>query len=170
MNFEAGDAVVHPVRGAGVVTKVQERKLHGRIDTYYTIKLLGHNPSKLMIPVETAIQLGVRHAVSKSDLERLWDVILSEPEDLPDPYKARYKVLRERLETGDVFQIAEVIRDMAWRQHEEGRLNVKGKRMYEKAIKLVAGEMAAIKDIDFETSELQIRAKLAEQIAPTATA
>lgn len=160
MLFKTGDAVVHPIRGAGIVMSVEERKWHGGKDRYYRIRLLGHPSTKLMIPTTAARQIGLRRAISKSKLGKLWHVLHSDPRKLPGDHKERYQVLKDRLATGDVFQVAEVVRDMAWRQHRENRLTTVGKQLYKQAIRLLAGEIAVTLGVGFEDAEVEVRQRL----------
>jgi CarD family transcriptional regulator len=164
--FKAGDAIVHPVRGAGVVVRIEEREWRGGANLYYRIKLMGQPTSSLMVPISTAETIGLRRAVSRSKLDRVWRVLRSDPGTLPTDHKDRYQVLEDKLHAGDVLQVAEAVRDMAWRQKQEGSLTTRGKRMYEEGMMLLAGELAASQDIDLMDAEAQIRAKLGESLMP----
>jgi len=162
--FEVGDAVVHPIRGAGFVTDIEELQRREGNREYYKIELLSQVPTNLMIPVESADSIGLRYAIRQSRLNRVWRVLCASPESLPSNYRARYKVVESKLETGDIFQIAEVVRDMAWRQKQEGSLNTRGKRMYEEGIRLLAGEIAAAQGIDLMDGEAQVRDRVWENL------
>jgi RNA polymerase-interacting CarD/CdnL/TRCF family regulator len=74
MNFEAGDAVVHCVRCAGVVVGFEERQWRGSSEMYYRIKLLNSPTSRLMIPASAAEEIGLRHPIPQSKLEQVWRV------------------------------------------------------------------------------------------------
>jgi CarD family transcriptional regulator len=159
--FDTGDAIVHPTRGVGVVVDIQERQWQGSSSQYYQIELLGSEPSlKLMIPIEEADELGLRRAIRQSEVEQVWRVLRSEPEDLPKNHKTRHKLLKEKLHTGDVFQVAEVLRDLTWRQREEDHLTTRGKRIYKEALTFLAAEIAAVQGIDVSESKTQIREQL----------
>jgi CarD family transcriptional regulator len=164
--FKEGDAVVHPIRGAGVVKCVEERQWRGAEALYYRIGLLSQPGSNLMIPVGSAKQLGLRRAASRSRLLQVWKVLGTDPEGLPIEHKERYQLLEGKLHAGDVLQIAEAVRDMAWRRHREGRLTTRGKRMYEEGMTLLAGEIAAAKGIDISDAEAQVRDRLQESLEP----
>lgn len=159
--FNTGDAIVHPTRGVGVVVNIQEREWQGSNSQYYQIELLGREPSlKLMIPIEEADELGIRLAIRRSEVEQVWDVLRSSPEELPSNHKTRHKFLRDKLHAGDIFQVAEVLRDLTWRQKEEDHLTTRGKRIYKEALMFVAGEVAAAQDIDVAEAKTQIREEL----------
>ena len=162
--FKEGDAVVHPVRGAGVIECVEERQWRGSDALYYRIGLLSQPGSSLMIPVGSAKDLGLRRAVSRSRLSQVWKVLGTDPEKLPKEHKERYQLLDDKLHAGNVFQVAEAVRDMAWRRHREGRLTTRGKRMYEEGMTLLAGEIAATEGIDIADAEVQVRERLQESL------
>ena len=170
MTFKTGDAVFHPVRGAGMVTGIQDRKRDGEERSYYTIELLGHPGTKLMVPTNAAKEIGLRHAMSQTKLKKVWRVLRGDPTMLPKDHKDRYEVIQERLDTGDASEVAEAVRDMAWRRHREGKLTTRGKRIFEEAMMLLAGEIAAVQEIDVEEAEGQVRTQLRERLAPASAA
>ena len=127
--FKSGDAIVHPFRGAGVVVRIEERQWRGSNRQYYRIKLLGQLSSSLMIPVSTAETIGLRRAISQSNLSSVWRVLGANPGTLPTDHKERYQVLEDKLHTGDVLKVAAAVRDMTWRLQQVGRLTTRGKQM-----------------------------------------
>ena len=163
--FKAGDAVVHPIRGAGVIVDIVERRWRGEKTQYYRIDLLGQQGSSLMLPVKKAKTLGLRAAVSSPKLQHVWNVLDDAPDALPKKHKNRYRMLDEKIHTGEVLQVAEALRDVAWRRYEEGRLTTRDKRMYEKGLALLAGEIAATEGIEIEEAEATIKSKLQESFA-----
>ncbi len=164
MKFTTGDTVVHPIRGAGVVERIVERTWHGSTELYYRIKLLGQSGTMLMIPTSVAEKLGMRCAISRSKMEQLWSVLLAAPVNLPDEHKELQQFLQDKLGTGDIFQVAEVVRDMAWRQWKT-RLGATAKQLYEEGIRLLVGEIAATQGIEFVDAETQVRARLREHLS-----
>ncbi|NIV28138.1 MAG: hypothetical protein GWN58_01125 [Anaerolineae bacterium] len=165
--FEAGDAIVHPVRGVGVVERIEKRQWHGSSDLYYRIRLLSEQTTSLMVPVNAAETLGLRRAIPPSKLKHVWRVLCADPGMLPDNHKRRYELLKGKLRGGDILQVAEVVRDTAWRQEQEGRLTTVGKRLYKKGIGLLAGEIAAAQGVDLAAAEIEVRERLKERISPT---
>ncbi|HET91618.1 MAG TPA: hypothetical protein ENN99_12900 [Chloroflexi bacterium] len=158
--FKTGEAIVHPIRGAGVVECIEKRQWQGRQSLYYRIKLLSHPSSSLMIPIANAEIIGLRRAILPSELSRVWRVLHAPPRTLPPDHKERYQILEDKLRTGDILQVAEAMRDMTWRQQQEGSLTTRGKRMYEEGMLLLAGEIAATQGIELIEAEAQVREKL----------
>jgi CarD family transcriptional regulator len=164
MKFATGDAIVHPIRGAGVVEHIVERTRHGNTESYYRIRLLGQSGTMLMIPTSVTEKLGMRCAISQSDIKRLWRILLATPRRLPNRYKELRYLLQGKLGTGDIFQVAEAVRDMAWRQRET-HLSATIKQLYEEGIRLLVGEIAATQDIEFADADSQFRARLREHMS-----
>lgn len=163
--FKTGDAVVHPVRGAGVVERVEEREGNGSDGTYYRIRLLGQPVTKLVVPIDAAGSLGLRRAISQSGVRQLWQVLLADPSKLPRDHKTRCQMVKDKLSSGDTFDVAEAVRDMAWRRRREGHLSITGRRMYEDGLRFLAGEIAAALGVDFADAERQLRGKLLESLS-----
>ena len=170
MAFKAGDAVFHPARGAGRVTGIKDRKRDGEKSSYYTIELLGQPGTRLMIPTSSAKEIGLRHAMSQAKLEKVWRLLRGDPQKLPQDHKDRYAVIEEKLQTGDAFEVAEAVRDMAWRRRQEGKLTTRGKRIYEEAMMLLAGEIAAVQEIEVKEAEGQVNERLQERLTPVPAA
>jgi CarD family transcriptional regulator len=164
--FEIGDAVVHPVHGAGVVTDIEKLQRRGGSKEYYRIELLGQGRTSLMIPVKAAKARELRYAIQQSRLNRVWRVLRAAPEKLPAYYKERYELVKSKLRTGDLLQVAGAVRDMAWRRKREGSLNTRGKRMYEEGIRLLAGEIAAAQGTDLADAEARVSGRLWESLHP----
>lgn len=164
--FKAGDAIVHPIRGAGVVERVVERQWRGSNDLYYRIKLLSQPGTKLMIPTGAAEKLGLRPAIPRARLKKVWRVLSADPKTLPDKHKERYALLQDKLHAGDVFRVAEAVRDMTWRRQRRGNLTTTGKRLYEEGMGILAGEIAAVQGLDMGDAEAQVRERLSESLSP----
>ncbi|MGC9400339.1 MAG: CarD family transcriptional regulator [Anaerolineae bacterium] len=160
--YQIGDAVVHPTRGAGIVVDIVERSMGNRVVPYYKIELLSKTSTRLMIPTERAGELGLRPAISEEDLTRVWRILTSKPEKLPTHSRKRYNYLKEKIEQLDISQIAEVIRDVLWMQSEEGGLKTRDRSIYQEAIKFLAGEIAAVKNISLTEAENEIKRRVLE--------
>jgi CarD family transcriptional regulator len=164
MKFTTGDAIVHPIRGAGVVERIVERTWQGDAESYYRIRLLGQSGTTLMVPTSVTEKLGMRCAISRSDIEKLWRILLATPRRLPNKYKELRYLLQGKLGTGDIFQVAEAVRDMAWRQRKT-HLSASIKQLYEEGIRLLVGEIAAARGIEFADADALFRARLKEHLS-----
>jgi RNA polymerase-interacting CarD/CdnL/TRCF family regulator len=168
MTFELHDAVVHPNYGTGVISEIKERHIFGQGKTYYSIDLLSEPGTTVMVPVGKEDSFGLRPPVSQKGVNRLWRILRAKPDDLPTDHKARYAVIEEKLQDGDFFQIAEAVRDLAWRREEKRRLTTVGKRLYDTGMGFLAAELAAVQGSDVDVAEAQIAEKLEASIARAA--
>jgi CarD family transcriptional regulator len=167
--FEIGDAVVHPAKGAGIITDVRRMPgLRGKLQCYKIEMVDERTKTVLMIPVERAVDAGLRPAISEAGLGRVWGVLTAIPQELPIEHKERYKLLMEKLETGNVTQIAEVIRDLEWRRInvDNKKLNVPGQRIYDRAMRLLTGELAVSQEISVQTAKVQVEDMLGKSLEP----
>ena len=168
MTFHIRDAVVHPNYGTGVITEIRERHILGQGKRYYSIDLLGEPGTTVMVPVGKEERVGLRPPISKKGLSRLWRILRAKPEDLPSDHKKRYALIQEKLHEGDPFQIAEVVRDLAWRREEKRRLTTVGKRLYDTGLGFLASELAAVQGSDVDAAEAQIAERLEASVASAA--
>ena len=158
MTFKPDDAVMHPIRGAGVVEGVEEREWLGSRTSYYRIALIYPPGTGLWIPVSTAEEVGLRCAISPSKLDQVWRVLRDDPEPLPDDHRERYRSLEQHLSSGHTLQIAKAVRDLAWRQKQRGRQT--GQQLYDRGMQLLAGEIAVTQGVSLVEAEAQIHARL----------
>ena len=165
MTFQVKEAVVHPQYGAGVITEIKERHTLARGKRYYSIDLLGEPGTTIMVPVGREESVGLRRPVAKTGLSRLWRVLRADPDALPTDHKERYELIEAKFQDCDFFQIAEVVRDLAWRREEKQRLTTVGKRLYETGMGFLASELAAVQGSDVGTAEAQIAERLEASVA-----
>jgi CarD family transcriptional regulator len=160
MQLKQGDSVMHPARGAGTIVQIEERSWQGAATQYYVIEMLDQPRSTLRVPVSRADELGLRPTLPADQLQTVWEVLGSDSESLPDDHKARITALTDRFAKGGALHIAEVVRDLAGWQHENGRLNTAGEQLFRKGLRFLAMEVAATRGIDLERAEHQVRSHL----------
>jgi CarD family transcriptional regulator len=164
MTFQVGETVVHPQYGAGVITEILERRSLGPVKRYYSIELLGDPQTTVMVPLDKEENVGLRKPIPKARLSRLWRILRGKPQALPDEHKERYAVIEGKLEEGDVFEIAEAVRDLAWRREEKRKLTTVGGRLYETGLGFIASELAGVQGSDVDTAQAQIAERLEASI------
>ena len=167
-NFEEGDNVVYPHHGAGVVLKKETKDLLGEKRDYLTIKIL-HNDMTVMVPCENAHRAGLRRVIDGEDVEKVIDVLTGEVSDMPKNWNRRFKYNREKIKTGDVFELAEVVRNLAIREWEKG-LSTGEKQMYTRAKKILASEFMYALGKDEEGAEAYLDELLEERFGAEASA
>jgi CarD family transcriptional regulator len=166
--FEEGDKVVYPHHGAGVVLKKQTKELMGEKREYLTIKIL-HNELTVMVPCENAGKAGLRRVIDEDDVKKVIGVLTDDVSDMPKNWNRRFKYNREKIKTGDVFELAEVVRNLAIREWEKG-LSTGEKQMYTRAKKILASEFMYALEKDEEQAEEYLDELLEERFAAKATA
>jgi CarD family transcriptional regulator len=159
--FSIGDAVIHPVLGAGFVTGRKKKQLLDKNLEYFEIEILGKNETKVMVPVENAVSLGLRHAISDDELNKVWQVLSSTAEELPDDNKKRKLVLNRRFETQETCQIAKLVRDLEWRKAQGKNINTTGRKLYDKAMDFLVREIAVAQDVQMRFAKVKVQEALA---------
>jgi CarD family transcriptional regulator len=166
--YQVGDNVVYPHHGAGVVLKKETRDMMGESRDYLTIKIL-HNDMTVMVPCENAHRAGLRRVIDEEQVRRVIDVLTGEVSEMPKNWNRRFKYNREKIKTGDVYELAEVVRNLAIREWEKG-LSTGEKQMYTRAKKILASEFMYALDKDEEGAEEYIDELLEERFGAKATA
>jgi CarD family transcriptional regulator len=166
MAFKIGDTIVHPDYGAGTITDIKELEfLDVEKKPYYSIQLLSQPETTVMVAVRNAGRMGLRPTVSQSRLSRIWRILRSQPKKLPSDHNKRYEILKDKLHSGNAFRIAEVLRDLAWRKERKRKWTIRGKRLYDRGIEFLAGEIASTRHGDVDAAEYQISRTLSQSIA-----
>jgi CarD family transcriptional regulator len=137
--YEVGDNVVYPHHGAGKVAGKEIKEVLGEKREYLTIKIL-HNDMTVMVPCENATRAGLRRVIGEDDVKRVLSVLRDDVSQMPKNWNRRFKHNREKIKTGDVFELAEVVRNLAIRESEKG-LSTGEKQMYTRAKKILASEL-----------------------------
>jgi CarD family transcriptional regulator len=164
--FEVGDNVVYPHHGAGVVLKREGKDLLGEKRDYLTIKIL-HNDMTVMVPCENAHRAGLRRVIDGEEVEKVINVLTGEVSEMPR--NRRFKHNREKIKTGNVFELAEVVRNLAIREMEKG-LSTGEKQMYTRAKKILASEFMYALGKDEDGAEAYLDNLLEERFGATASA
>ena len=151
IHFEVGDNVVYPHHGAGVVLKKETKDLMGESRDYLTINIL-HNNMTVMVPCENAGRAGLRRVIDEDDVKKVCGVLTDDVSDMPKNWNRRFKYNREKIKTGDVFELAEVVRNLAIRETEKG-LSTGEKQMYTRAKKILASELMYALEMEAEEAE-----------------
>ena len=148
--YKVGDKVVYPHHGAGTVVKKEKREVLGEQREYLTIKIL-HNDMTVMVPTENAALAGLRRVIDEETVKKVLAVLRDECSEMPKNWNRRFKHNRDKIKTGDIYELAEVVRNLAIREAEKG-LSTGEKQMYTRAKKILASElMYALEKTEDET-------------------
>ena len=149
--YEVGDHVVYPHHGAGKVLKKEMKEVLGEKREYLTIKIL-HNDMTVMVPCCNADKAGLRRVIGEDDVKKVLSVLRDDVSQMPKNWNRRFKHNREKIKTGDVFELAEVVRNLAIRETEKG-LSTGEKQMYTRAKKILASELMYALEMDEDDAE-----------------
>ena len=146
--YKVGDKVVYPHHGAGTVVKKEKREVLGQTREYLTIKIL-HNDMTVNVPAENAERVGLRKVIDEEAVTKVVKYLTSGGTQMPKNWNRRFKHNRDKMKTGDIYELAEVVRNLALRDGEKG-LSTGEKQMYVKAKKILASELMYAKNMDEE--------------------
>jgi CarD family transcriptional regulator len=144
--YKVGDKVVYPHHGAGTVVKKETRTVLGEKREYLTIKIL-HNDMTVNVPSDNAERVGLRKVIDEQMVSKVLKALTGSGTNMPKNWNRRFKHNRDKMKTGDIFELAEVVRNLALRDHEKG-LSTGEKQMFVKAKKILASELMYAKDMD----------------------
>ena len=151
IEFELGDHVVYPHHGAGKVLSKEDMEVLGTTREYLTIKIL-HNDMTVKVPTENAALAGLRRVIDEETVKKVLDVLQDEVSEMPKNWNRRFKHNRDKIKTGDIYELAEVVRNLAVREAEKG-LSTGEKQMYTRAKKILASELMYALDKDEDEAE-----------------
>jgi CarD family transcriptional regulator len=139
IDFAVGDNVVYPHHGAGKVVKKEAKEILGEVRQYLTIKIL-HNDMTVMVPCENAGKAGLRRVIDEDTVKKVLAVLSDGVSEMPKNWNRRFKHNRDKIKTGDIYELAEVVRNLAVREQDKG-LSTGEKQMYTRAKKILASEL-----------------------------
>jgi CarD family transcriptional regulator len=140
MTFKVGETVVYPHHGAALIEAIETRVVKGEERPYLRLKV-AQGDLTLMVPTDKVEYVGVRDVVDQNGLDRVFEVLRAEYTEEPTNWSRRYKANLEKLASGDVIKVAEVVRDL-WRRDRERGLSAGEKRMLGKARQILVSELA----------------------------
>ena len=160
MEFKVGEVVVYPHHGAAVIEDIEQREMGGETLEYLVLHI---NQSDLVVrvPSKNAEHVGVRDVVGKEGLEKVFSVLREIDVEEAGNWSRRYKANQERLASGDINKVAEVVRDL-WRRDQDRGLSAGEKRMMAKARQILVGELALASPVDEKKADT-----MAEEIDAT---
>ena len=162
MKFNKGDTVIYPQHGACIVHGIKRMKAFGSVQEYLILKTV-INEMTLSVPTAMANQVGVRPPVSKSELEDLRSVLSKADPRVPANWSRRFKNHQEKLKSGDVYQVAEVVRNLAARDRDSA-LSAAEKTMYDRARINLISEISPALKVSTDAAEVWLDAALEQGV------
>jgi CarD family transcriptional regulator len=154
VKFTVGDGIVHPGHGAGTIVGLEDIDFVDGFERYYVINILSKD-LLVRVPVRMAQELGLRAVSPKANLKVVAAHVLDAPKNLSNDYKVRRAKLEKKLKTGRPLNLAEVIRDLTFRQVVQ-HLSPTDGRLLDEGRAMLAAEMALVNGIDIEAAQSNI--------------
>jgi len=151
IEFEIGDNVVYPHHGAGKVIRKEQKEILGERREYLTIKIL-HNDMAVMVPTENAALAGLRRVIDEETVQKVLAVLQDECSEMPKNWNRRFKYNRDKIKTGDIYELAEVVRNLAIRESQKG-LSTGEKQMFTRAKRILCSELMYALQMDEDEVE-----------------
>ena len=145
MTFKVNDKVVYPHHGAAVVESKEKLEMFGEEKEFLVLRMT-HGELTLKVPADKAEEIGMRYPISVEDVEDVFEVLAKKDVREPTNWSRRFKNHQEKLKSGDVYQVAEVVRNLALREADKG-LSAGEKSMFVKARQVLVSELAFALDI-----------------------
>ncbi len=145
MSFKPGDRVVYPHHGAAIIERKEKRVAFGE-ETEYLVLKMAHGDLTLSVPTDKAEEVGMREPISQEDVEDLFELLRKKDVREPSNWSRRFKNHQEKLKSGDVYQVAEVVRNLALREAAKG-LSAGEKSMLVRARGVLVSELSFALDV-----------------------
>lgn len=152
--YQAGDKVVHPMHGAGVIDSIVQRKVGGQMQDYYLLKLCAGS-MMVMIPTDHTDEIGVRPVVSGQEAVDILNAMENIEVDMTQNWNRRYRENMVRLKSGDLLEVARVVKGLRIRESQRGLSNGE-RKMLHTAKQILVSELVLAQSLPYETVESRI--------------
>jgi CarD family transcriptional regulator len=136
--FNVGDKIVYPMHGAGTIDAIEEKDILGEKQNYYIIKMPGE--VKVMVPISKASDIGVRSVIDKTEAGKVLEVLEANETEMSNNWNKRYKENMEKMKSGSIYEVADVVRNLSYKQKEKG-LSTGEKKMLNNAKQILVSEL-----------------------------
>ncbi len=152
--FKVGDKIVYPMHGAGTIESIEEREILGEKQKYYVMKM-PVGDIQVMVPTKNAELIGVRDVVGNEVAKDVFNVLSAEPTDMSTNWNKRYRDNQEKMKSGDICEVADVVRNLAFRQKSKG-LATGEKKMLSNAKQILISELVLAESMTKEQVETMV--------------
>ena len=158
--FKVGDKIVYPMHGAGTIESIEEKEVLGETQKYYVMKM-PVGDIKVMIPTKNAEMIGVRDVIGNETAKGVLDVLSKNTTVVTSNWNKRYRDNMEKMKSGDIYEVAEVVRSLTFKQKEKG-LATGEKKMLSNAKQILVSELVLAEATDKENVEKMINDRIEE--------
>lgn len=142
--YHIGDKVVYPMHGAGVIEGIEEKEILGEIKLYYVLKLPLKN-MKVMLPVDNVQTIGLRDIIDRASMEQVIDIFRQKDSSIQLNWNRRYRANLEKVKSGDILEVAEVVKDLLTMDREKG-LSTGERKMLSSSKQILVSELVLVSD------------------------
>ena len=155
--FNVGDKIVYPMHGAGTIDAIEEKDILGEKQSYYILKMPGE--VKVMVPTAKAEEVGVRNIIDKESAEKVIGVLEKDETAMDKNWNKRYRDNMEKMKSGDIYEVADVVRNLSFKQKEKG-LSTGEKKMLNNAKQILVSELVLSEHASQEEVEQLVENKI----------
>lgn len=149
--FNIGDRIVYPMHGAGIIENEEVKEILGEKRRYFIMRMpIGD--MKVMVPVDNVEEVGVREIIGKEEMEEVMDVLKGNKTDMPQNWNRRFRLNMDKIKSGDIFEIAAVVRNLMLLDSEKG-LSTGERKMLNDAKQMLVSEMVLVCGLEVEEVE-----------------
>ena len=157
--FKVGDKVVYPMHGAGIIESIEDREVLGERRSYYIMKIpIGD--MKVMVPMDNVQDIGLRQVIDTEEMSEVLGILRDKNSTMNVSWNKRYRANMDKIKSGNIFEVAEVVRNLAIRDKDKG-LSTGERKMLENAKRILISELVLVEDTD----EDQVKDLLHEVLA-----
>ncbi|HIT71316.1 MAG TPA: CarD family transcriptional regulator [Candidatus Scatovivens faecipullorum] len=155
--FKVGDKIVYPMHGAGVIETIEERAILDERQSYYIIKMPGE--VKVMVPTAKAEEIGVRNIIDKETAGKVINVLEQDSTEMSMKWNKRYRDNVEKMKSGDIFEVADIVRNLSFKQKDKG-LSTTEKKMLLNAKQILVSELVLAENKEKDEIEELVEDKI----------
>lgn len=149
--FNIGDMIVYPMHGAGIIEAIEEKEILGEKRKYFIMRMpIGE--MKAMVPIDNVEDVGVREIIDRQEMERVLDILKGSKTSMPQNWNRRYRINMDKIKSGDIFEIAAVVRNLMLLDMLKG-LSTGERKMLSNAKQMLVSEMVLVLDLTLEEVE-----------------
>lgn len=156
--FSVGDRIVYPMQGAGVIQDIEEKRILGEVKQYYILRL-PCSDINIMIPVDSGESIGIREVSTREEMEEVLRFLGDESTPMNPNWNRRYRENMDKLKSGDIKQVAEVVRNLV-RNDREKKLSTGERKLLTGARRILVSELILSMDVSQDEAETMIEAAI----------
>ncbi|MGI5875660.1 MAG: CarD family transcriptional regulator [Dethiobacteria bacterium] len=144
--FNIGDKVVYPMHGAGIIEAIEEKEILGAKKKYY-VMVMPVGEMKVMVPMDNVEKVGLREVIEKGSVSKVFKILEGPAELTSTNWNRRYRSNMDKIKTGNIFKVAEVVRSLLLREQEKG-LSTGERKMLESAKQILMSELLMVQGVN----------------------